>query len=120
MATSPTSDAREALLAITAERTRIDAEIDDLAQRVAEARAEVEERQRGLAALARLDLPGASVVLQVSMTVPLFQWGDTILDGGFGTAICVTPVVLALGMALRRLGTERRLLARVAQPPERR
>jgi hypothetical protein len=118
VAAAPDSDPREALAAAQAERAAIEAELDVLHARVAQAREEVDERERGLNALSQLELPGRSAILQFGMALPLINLGRGLLDGApFLIALCSVPVLGLLGMAARRLVAERRLAVRVARAP---
>jgi hypothetical protein len=115
---APDSDPREALARAQADRAAIEAELEALHERVAKAREEVDERERGLNALSQLELPGRSAILQFSVALPLINLGRGLLEGApFLIALCALPVLGTLAMAARRLFAERRLAVRVARAP---
>jgi hypothetical protein len=98
-----------------AERARVAAKLDAL-------RAKIEDRQRSLAALAKLDLPPRSIVFQLGSAGPLFNMGTQLVRDGQPILACLAVLMLlvpALGAALS-FRRERRLLAAIEAPrPER-
>jgi hypothetical protein len=98
-----------------ATRARVAAEVDAL-------RAKIEDRQRSLAALAKLDLPPKSVVFQLVSAGLLFNTGTQLARNGQPITACLAALIL-LGPALAAafaFHRERRLLAAIDAPrPER-
>lgn len=118
MTAKPDSDPREALAAALAERAAIEAELEVLHDRVAQAREEVDERERGLNAISKLELPGRSAILQFGLIMPLFNMGRGLLDGDpVLLAICLAPIAMMLGMGWWRTRGERRIAERIARAP---